>query len=109
MFALNRLTGGVASCPSSGDRHSSRKAKQWLVRDHLTGTTSRLGHSFLSNQRRSSQSARQCFQASRYDRYGLATALRNHAEDRCLMMSDAPDTTEPFDYATAFSRTIGWI
>jgi hypothetical protein len=25
------------------------------------------------------------------------------------MMSDAPDTTEPFDYATAFSRTIGWI
>jgi len=25
------------------------------------------------------------------------------------MMSDTPDTTEPFDYATAFSRTIGWI
>jgi molybdopterin/thiamine biosynthesis adenylyltransferase len=25
------------------------------------------------------------------------------------MMSDAPVTTEPFDYATAFSRTIGWI
>ena len=24
-------------------------------------------------------------------------------------MSDAPVTTEPFDYATAFSRTIGWI
>lgn len=24
-------------------------------------------------------------------------------------MSDAPATTEPFDYATAFSRTIGWI
>lgn len=25
------------------------------------------------------------------------------------MMSDAPATTVPFDYATAFSRTIGWI
>lgn len=25
------------------------------------------------------------------------------------MMSDASATTEPFDYATAFSRTIGWI
>ncbi len=25
------------------------------------------------------------------------------------MMSDAPVTTEPFDYATAFSRTIGWM
>src|SRR6185437_3201497 len=25
------------------------------------------------------------------------------------MMSDAAATAEPFDYATAFSRTIGWI
>lgn len=25
------------------------------------------------------------------------------------MMSDGPGTKEPFDYATAFSRTIGWI
>lgn len=42
-------------------------------------------------------------------RAGSPVVLPRLAQRRYLMMSDASATTEPFDYATAFSRTIGWI
>jgi molybdopterin/thiamine biosynthesis adenylyltransferase len=48
--------------------------------------------------------ASQCYGAC------LSTTARCHgAENGYRLMSDPSVTPEPFDYATAFSRTIGWI
>jgi molybdopterin/thiamine biosynthesis adenylyltransferase len=47
--------------------------------------------------------------ASRCTVIRTAAAWCNSAEDRYRMSSDEPVATQPFDYATAFSRTIGWM